>query len=135
MIANRTAVRENYVAPAQLAQALQFPGITKGNAATIREMLEKIAKGWTPGYFIPCAVTHPWTDSCVKCQIQRFVRTFRFMLPVYSALHLIPMLVLRRHHFTKDPVRMLLRVATGIGRSCSFLALFVVINQSGCGWD
>lgn len=126
---NRTSVRENLIAPAQVAQALNFPGITEGNKASLRLMLEKIGDGWKPGYFIPCAMTHPWTESCLKCQVQRFVRTFRFMLPVYSALHLIPMLVLRRHTFQKDPIRMLLRVAIGISRSCSFLALFVVINQ------
>ena len=49
------------------------------------------------------------------------------MLPVYSALHLIPMLVLRRHHFKRDPLRMLARVIWGITRSCSFLGVFVVI--------
>jgi hypothetical protein len=52
------------------------------------------------------------------------------MLPVYGALHLIPPLVLRRHHFQKAPLRMLLRILLGIVRSCSFLALFVCINQA-----
>ena len=62
------------------------------------------------------------------------------MLPVYSALHLIPMLVLRRHHFKRDPLQMLLRVTWGITRSCSFLGVYVVIFQGelqtlscGCG--
>jgi hypothetical protein len=51
------------------------------------------------------------------------------MLPVYSALHLIPMLVLRRHHVRRDPLRMLARAILGITRSCSFLGIFVVIYQ------
>jgi hypothetical protein len=51
------------------------------------------------------------------------------MLPVYSALHLIPTLVLRRHHVKRDPLRMLARVILGITRSCSFLGVFVVIYQ------
>lgn len=55
------------------------------------------------------------------------------MLPVYSALHLIPPLVLRRHHFAKDPLRMLARIIIGIVRSCSFLAFFVCINQGEGG--
>lgn len=57
------------------------------------------------------------------------------MLPVYSALHLIPMLVLRRQHVQRDPLRMLARACWGITRSCSFLGLFVAIYQSeprGC---
>lgn len=51
------------------------------------------------------------------------------MLPVYSALHLIPMLVLRQSHFRRAPLRMLARTVWGITRSCSFLGLFVVIYQ------
>lgn len=49
------------------------------------------------------------------------------MLPAYSALHLIPTLVLRRHLLLRDPARVLLRVAIGIARSCSFLGGFVFI--------
>lgn len=54
------------------------------------------------------------------------------MLPVYSALHLIPALVLRRHNFQRAPLRMLAKVVWGIVRSCSFLGGFVVIYQ--CEW-
>ncbi len=53
----------------------------------------------------------------------------RLMLPIYSALHLIPTIVLRRHHVRRDPLRMLAKVIWGITRSCSFLGVFVVIYQ------
>jgi hypothetical protein len=54
------------------------------------------------------------------------------MLPVYGALHLIPTLVLRREHFARSPLKMLLRVILGVTRSCSFLGVYVVIYQCEC---
>lgn len=54
----------------------------------------------------------------------------RWMIPAYSALHLIPALVLRRQSLKKDPLRMLLRVILGITRSCSFLGGFVFIYHA-----
>ena len=53
----------------------------------------------------------------------------RFMLPVYSALHFIPMLVLRRKHFAKDPLGLLMKATVGTIRSCSFLGVYVMIYQ------
>jgi hypothetical protein len=52
------------------------------------------------------------------------------MLPVYSALHFIPMLVLRRKHVMRDPLGMLSRALKGTLRSSSFLGVFVIIFQS-----
>ncbi|CAK9784219.1 unnamed protein product [Cutaneotrichosporon oleaginosum] len=128
---NRTAVRHNLIAPAQLQKALREPrGVTPRHARTLRAMLEHQAKGGRPDWHIPCAVLHPWMDSCIMCDVQRFFQVFRFMLPVYGALHLIPPLVLRRHHFKNDPLRMLAKIIFGIVRSCSFLGFFVVINQA-----
>jgi hypothetical protein len=72
---------------------------------------------------------HPWQDSCVTTNLERFWLSARFMLPVYSALHLVPMLVLRRKHFQRDPITMLAKVVLGITRSCSFLGVFVLVYQ------
>ena len=94
-------------------------------------------------------VVHPWVTSCYEANFRRFFDVFvscaimfqdeeqtdfgsqRFMLPVYSALHLVPMLVLRRKHLSREPLRMLIRVTWGITRSCSFLGVFVFIFHSG----
>jgi len=51
------------------------------------------------------------------------------MLPVYSALHFIPMLVLRRKHFAKDPLGLLMKATVGTIRSCSFLGVYVMLYQ------
>jgi hypothetical protein len=55
------------------------------------------------------------------------------MLPVYSALHFIPMLVLRRKSFAKAPLKMLGKAMLGTFRSSSFLAVFIMIYQGMCG--
>ncbi len=56
------------------------------------------------------------------------------MLPAYAALHLIPMLILRRKHVQRDPLGMLGRALKGTLRSSSFLGVFVVIFHSKCSF-
>lgn len=127
---NRTAVRENLIHPEHVKLALASKGVTKNNVHELRQLLERVRGGAKANYHIPCSVTHPWTESCGYTLVERFFRTFRFMLPVYGALHLIPPIVLRRHAFAKDPLRMLARITLGITRSCSFLGFFIIINQA-----
>lgn len=38
---------------------------------------------------------HPTADSCLALAPIRFVEVFRWMLPVYGALHVVPLLVIR----------------------------------------
>ncbi|KAH9919707.1 uncharacterized protein B0H18DRAFT_1096075 [Fomitopsis serialis] len=80
--------------------------------------------------YVPCAALHPWSDSHALTQIERFVDVFRWMLPIYGALHLMPMLLFRRNRVLSDPVNMLLRAGWGTARSSAFLGAFVFIYQS-----
>ncbi|CCL99910.1 uncharacterized protein FIBRA_01935 [Fibroporia radiculosa] len=80
--------------------------------------------------FVPCSALHPWFDSCTLTQLDRLVSVFRWMLPIYGALHFIPMLLFRRQRVFRDPLRMLLRAALGSARSSAFLGVFVLIYQS-----
>lgn len=75
---------------------------------------------------------HPDIDSCVMVQIVHFWEVFRWMLPIYGALHFIPMMLFRRQKFMKDPMPMLARAAWGTARSSSFLGAFVIIYQGEC---
>ncbi|WWD04851.1 hypothetical protein V865_002922 [Kwoniella europaea PYCC6329] len=127
--ANRTLVRQKIIEPVQVKKALEHKAITPTNRKTLEQMLVKLKEGWKPSV-VPCEMVHPWVDSCPETNLRRFFAVFRFMLPVYSALHLIPMLVLRRHHVQRDPLKMLARVIWGITRSCSFLGVFVFIYQT-----
>lgn len=51
------------------------------------------------------------------------------MLPVYGALHLIPLLLFRGVLVARAPVSNLLRVAWDTAKSSAFLGVFVVIYQ------
>ena len=51
------------------------------------------------------------------------------MMPVYSALHFIPMLLFKRQALKNAPLRVLLRTALGTARSATFLGAFVGIYQ------
>lgn len=42
------------------------------------------------------AILHPTHDGCIPTLFTRFFLVFQHMLPVYSALHLIPPLILKR---------------------------------------
>lgn len=90
----------------------------------------------TLGYhrrYVPCPAIHPWIDSCMAVPLDRFIAVFKWMLPIYGALHLIPMVLFKRNAFTENPWRMLLRAGWGTTRSSAFLGVFVVIYQSELG--
>ncbi|ORX40065.1 hypothetical protein BD324DRAFT_616112 [Kockovaella imperatae] len=130
VLANRTAVNTKTVDTSLIQQAISAKSTTQRNREILYKYIEQLKSGFKPPSAVPCELVHPTVTSCPEANIRRFFDVFRFMLPVYSALHLIPMLVLRRHHFKRDPLRMLARVIWGITRSCSFLGIFVVIFHS-----
>lgn len=80
-------------------------------------------------FYGPCEAVHPMIDSCLDVPADRFLAVFRWMVPIYGALHLIPMLLFKRKVVMKDPATMLLRAALGTARSSAFLGVFVVIYQ------
>ena len=80
-------------------------------------------------FFGPCEAVHPSLESCLSVPSDRFFSVFRWMLPIYGALHFIPMLLFKRKTVMKDPANMLLRAAWGTARSSAFLGVFVVIYQ------
>ncbi|KAJ7717024.1 hypothetical protein B0H16DRAFT_1612354 [Mycena metata] len=80
--------------------------------------------------FGPCSAIHPALTSCWSVPLDRFFDVFKFMLPIYSALHFLPPILLRWGAFKKDPGRVLVRSGLGSARSSAFLGVFVVIYQS-----
>ncbi|WVO12586.1 hypothetical protein L204_100191 [Cryptococcus depauperatus] len=127
--ANRSLVRNNIIDENMAQKALDYKLITPSNRRQLKVVLQQIRDG-AKLTSVPCEMVHPWCNSCLETNFRRFFAVYRFMLPVYSALHLIPMLVLRRHHFKRDPLGMLRRAGWGITRSCSFLGMFVTIYQT-----
>ncbi|KAI0722482.1 hypothetical protein C8Q76DRAFT_615216 [Earliella scabrosa] len=130
---NNCLVRDGYFDPQDMERVMKYKNITPKHYATL---VDRVAKARLPedlrsfGHrFVPCAVVHPDIDSCVTVQIAHFWEVFRWMLPIYGALHFIPMMLFRRDKLMKDPSRMLLRAAWGTGRSSAFLGTFVLIYQ------
>ena len=77
----------------------------------------------------PCSGSHPHIVSCGYVPIERFFVVFRWTLPIYGALHVVPMLLFKRKTFARAPGPMLLRAGWGSMRSAVFLAVFVAIYQ------
>ena len=77
----------------------------------------------------PCAASHPHVASCAFSPIDRFFAVFRWTLPIYGALHFVPMLLFKRAAFVHAPKAMALRAGWGTLRSASFLGVFNVIYQ------
>jgi len=128
---NRSMHRHNTFDP-KLARALlsSRQGATARNAT----LIETLARGaevngdFGPP-FAPCELVHPWVDSCSVTALDRFQSVFKWISPVYLALHVIPAILLRRKVFLKDPAKVLRRSIFGTMRSSAFLSTFVVIFQ------
>ncbi|CED83154.1 Uncharacterized conserved protein [Phaffia rhodozyma] len=74
-------------------------GLTPLARKTIEELLEKATNGVVQGEMgscMPAAILHPMNDHCTPMLVNRFFMVFQHMLPIYSALHLIPPLILKR---------------------------------------
>ncbi|KAI0329609.1 hypothetical protein GY45DRAFT_1304427 [Cubamyces sp. BRFM 1775] len=131
---NLTLVREGYFDPDDLERVLKYPGITPSNYAYLADRVAKARlpeglRSYGP-HVVPCEAVHPDIDSCLTVQVAHFWEVFRWMLPIYGALHTIPMMLFRRKTFLQRPTRMLLRAALGTARSSAFLGVFVVIYQA-----
>jgi hypothetical protein len=77
----------------------------------------------------PCSGSHPHIVSCAFAPIDRFFAVFRWTLPIYGALHVVPMLLFKRKAVVRAPASMVLRAGWGSTRSAAFLATFVTIFQ------
>ena len=77
----------------------------------------------------PCAASHPHVASCAFSPIDRFFTVFRWTLPIYGALHFVPMLLFKRQAVMHAPKAMMLRASWGTMRSASFLGAFNAIFQ------
>src|SRR5258708_38221725 len=95
----------------------------------MRSMLERAKKGDFSNTHITCETIHPWIDSCLYVEVERFIKVFFWMFPVYGALHFIPMLLFRRQVFMREPLFVSLKSLKGTVRSSMFLSVFVLIFQ------
>ncbi|KAJ7789985.1 hypothetical protein B0H14DRAFT_2941831 [Mycena olivaceomarginata] len=102
---------------------------SRTNAAALEALRANALGGGPIPHYGPCAVLHPRLTSCWSVPLDRFVDVFKWMLPIYSALHFLPPILLRWRQFRADPGRVLVRSGLGSVRSSAFLGVFVIIYQ------
>ena len=128
---NRTLVRDGVFDFADMQALISRRKTTPQNRAA---MLERLQTALTSGdfgeHFGPCEGVHPWINYCRNVPLDRFIAVFRWMFPIYGALHLVPAMLFKRKVFWQDPWKVILRAAWGTTRSSTFLGVFVVIYQS-----
>ncbi|KAJ6588609.1 hypothetical protein B0H19DRAFT_1100265 [Mycena capillaripes] len=127
---NMHAVRDHTLDLPALDSILARPDTTPANVAMLQTLRESALAGGPIPHYGPCEAIHPALTSCWSVPLDRFVDVFKWMLPVYSALHFLPPILFRWRHFRADPGRMLVRSGLGSMRSSAFLGAFVVIYQS-----
>lgn len=78
---------------------------------------------------ISCIMIHPHTTNHLYAFTEVFASVWKWIMPVYLTLFLVPSLFLRPSAFMKDPKKSLLRVILGASRSSTFLGLYNVLFQ------
>jgi len=129
---NRDLVREGSFNISDIDQLLSNPELHLKNRTVLLARRE-MATGSPPNYGDPyagCAAIHPKRFSCRKDALIRFYEVWKWVFPVYGALHFVPVLLFRRARFVKDPLNMFLRTLWGSSRSSAFLGAFVMIYEA-----
>ncbi|KAF8341270.1 uncharacterized protein EI90DRAFT_3033306 [Cantharellus anzutake] len=127
---NRSAYRKGTFPIDAMEKLMKRPDNTAYNLSVMQSMVERAKQGDFSNVRITCETIHPWIDSCLYVEVDRFIKVFSWMFPVYGALHFIPMLLFRRKMFMREPLLMLLKSFKGTVRSSTFLSVFVFIFQS-----
>jgi len=132
LFVNMGMVRDGIVNAEELQKLAEWSETTTTNRTELLSLLERAGGKYIPEHLVPwsCSVIHPWLDSCRVVQVERWLDVFRWIAPVYAALHFIPMILFKRHELARKPLHMLLRAAKGTVRSSAFLGTFVVIYQA-----
>ncbi|KAJ7211172.1 hypothetical protein GGX14DRAFT_623662 [Mycena pura] len=126
---NYSAVRQHSIDMLALDTLLSRADTTPTNRSSLMALRTAVLAGEATPLYGPCYAVHPWLSSCWSVPVDRFFDVFKWMLPVYSALHFLPSILFRWRLFREDPGRVLLRAGLGSFRSSAFLGVFVVIYQ------
>ncbi|CAG8629902.1 11661_t:CDS:2, partial [Acaulospora colombiana] len=129
VLINRAFTRTGQPDPKNMQELIDWKFTTPSNRTKIAQVMALTATGPIERRFSNCAETHPWLDSCTYVQIERFLEVFKWMFPIYGALHFVPALLFKRKEWAKDAPGMLWKNLLGTGRSSTFLGVFVIIYQ------
>ncbi|KAG5651486.1 hypothetical protein H0H81_008486 [Sphagnurus paluster] len=132
---NYGLVREGTFDVADLDRITARADITSSNFTELLGLRSRLLSPADPSAlslppYAPCAAVHPALTSCSSVPLDRFFDVFKWMLPIYGALHFVPAVLFKRTAFVQDPGKVLVRAGLGSMRSSAFLGVFVVIYQS-----
>lgn len=133
---NIKLVREHTFDVAHLDKILNRSDITPSNTTELLSVRNHFLSPSTsePGFYFPfyapCAAVHPALSSCTSVPLDRFFAVFKWMLPIYGALHFVPAVLFKRQAFTRDPGKVIVKAGLGSLRSSAFLGVFVIIYQT-----
>ncbi|KAJ7512880.1 hypothetical protein B0H11DRAFT_1947807 [Mycena galericulata] len=127
---NFRAVREHTLDIPSVDVIMARADTTPANVTALAALRTAGLGGAEIPFYAPCPVIHPALTSCWSVPLDRFADVFKYMLPIYSALHFLPSILFRWRMFRADPARVLLRAGMNSVRSSAFLGAFVVIYQS-----
>ncbi|ELU45341.1 hypothetical protein AG1IA_00624 [Rhizoctonia solani AG-1 IA] len=116
-----------------IKELISWEKTTPANKDRLMARLEAATKGHFGPHFAPChysEAVHPFFDSCKSVPLDRFIAVSSWMVPIYGALHFIPMILFKQSEFMKQPLKMLKRSAYGTARSSAFLGVFVHTSVS-----
>ncbi|WFC99264.1 hypothetical protein MYAM1_002008 [Malassezia yamatoensis] len=104
-------------------------GISGDTVAKIYKSFERDE----PHCFPTCALSHPHTSSHLRYILGDFASRWRWIMPVYMTLYIVPAVFLRPKSFFKDPKHKSLHLMSNAARSSAFLATYVeIIKSSFC---
>ncbi|KAL9713245.1 hypothetical protein Ac2012v2_004485 [Leucoagaricus gongylophorus] len=130
---NSTLVREGRFNLSQLDKILSLPNITSSNKAELLLFRRNYLNPSSPHEYVyryaPCSAIHPTVSVCSYAPLDGFFSVFKWVLPVYGALHFIPILF-KWKNFLKDPGSVIVRAGLGSMRSSAFMCFLVVTNQT-----
>ncbi|KAG6887777.1 hypothetical protein C0995_012800 [Termitomyces sp. Mi166 len=134
---NLSLVRQGTFDPGDLDKITALPDITPTNLTDLLTLRSQLLAPPSPTspleYFpnyAPCSAVHPALTHCSSVPLDRFFAVFKWMLPIYGALHFVPAVLFKRKAFAQDPGKVLVRAGLGSIRSSAFLGVFVVIYQT-----
>lgn len=118
----------------KLAQRDDITRFNKSDLLSLRSQFVNLVPGASDTryfpHYAPCSAVHPALSSCTSVPLDRFFAVFKWMLPIYGALHFVPAVLFKRKAFAEDPGKVLVRAGMGSIRSSAFLGMFVVIYQT-----
>ncbi|KAJ6608213.1 hypothetical protein B0H10DRAFT_2068601 [Mycena sp. CBHHK59/15] len=117
-----------------LDKIIAGPNVAPAHLSAMRSLRERALNATSESdlpHHAPCHVFHPTLDGCLRMTLTRLVTVTTAMLPIYSALHFVPTILLRWRMFCDSPRSVLARAAVRSLRSSFFIGVFTTIFLAG----